>query len=109
MCALKTLRAKPTEALFLLSLMQAIQRIKTRLNLVTVFPSWQLGTGLRNLFKKKNVVTETATEKFFTYVCKRLPKFFLETLKTESGENRKKAVGTKRNVLSTKVETSIGF
>ena len=42
-------------------------------------------------------------------MCNEPSKSPLETFMTDSGESREKATGMKRDVLSTKVKTRIGF
>ena len=58
---------------------------------------------------KKEIFTETATRKFFIHVCNGRSESSLETFITGSCENREEATGMKRDVLSTKRETRIGF
>ena len=59
-----------------------------------------------NLVLEKKFFTETATRKFLTHG---LPQSSSETFMIGSGESRGKATGIKKDILSTKVKTRIGF
>jgi hypothetical protein len=68
-----------------------------------------LVTGLTTQYCKKQLVTETATEVTLQTGCDGLPESSDDTRMNGSGESLREATARKREVLSVKTKTRIGF